>query len=199
MTMKKFLIASAALALLAASAQAQMLKIGAKAGVTMLATDVKDVNAVQNDRWDEFKSKEMGWQAGLMARVGVPLTGLYVQPELMYNHASYQVSKAGGGSEKLSYGNIEMPVLLGFKLLFLNAHVGPTFTLAEMNGDDIYKVSTPDVGFQAGLGLTLKKVTLDLRYQGYFEKKWKEIDLSDVTQKLKANDGYWALSLGFFF
>ncbi len=148
--------------------------------------------------WDEFKSKDMGWQAGLMARINLPLTNLYVQPELMYNHAAYQLFN-GGEREKLSYGTIELPVLLGFKILFLRANVGPTFTLANITGGDIYTIETPDVGFQAGLGVTIKKVTIDLRYQGYFAKKWKDIDLGDITRKLKANDGYMSVSLGYFF
>ena len=198
--MKKIILVLAVLSLTAATASAQLVRLGAKAGLTMLSTDVKGVsNAAQGTRWDQFKSKNIGWQAGLMARINLPLTNLYVQPELMYNHATYQLLKTGGESEKLNYANIELPVLLGFKLLFLRANVGPTFTLANITGGDVYTIKTPDVGFQAGLGVTVKKVTIDLRYQGYFAKKWKDIDLSDVAQKLKANDGYLNLSLGYFF
>jgi hypothetical protein len=199
--MKKTFLLLAVLTLTAATASAQMVRLGVKAGVSMLSTDVKHdwISFNESLLWNEFKSKDMGWQAGLMARVSVPLTGLYVQPELVYNHAAYQIFNAGGGSEKVNYGNLEMPVLLGFKILFLRANVGPTFTLANITGGDVYKIERPDVGYQAGVGATLGKVTLDLRYQGYFEKKWDDLDLSDVTRKLKANDGYWGVSVGCFF
>lgn len=198
--MKKLILVCAVLCLTTVTASAQMVRFGVKGGITMLSTDVKGVaNSGQGNQWNEFKSKDAGWNLGLMARINIPLTNLYVQPELVYNHAAYQMFNANGTSEKLKYGNIELPVLLGFKILFLRANVGPTFTLAHMNDGDLFEVKRPDVGFQAGLGLTLKKVTLDVRYHGYFNKAWKDLNVSDVTSKLKANDGYWGVSLGYFF
>ncbi len=214
--MKKIFGVLAVLALTATAATAQPIRLGVKAGLSMLSTDVAGVRGVagnhsvakgDHDPWNEFKSKDVGWNAGLMARINLPLTNLYVQPELTYNHGSYEFTQSipvsgvtpGPVTEKISHGTLELPVLLGFKVLFLNAHVGPTFTLASFTGGDVYKIATPDVGFQAGLGLTLKKVTLDVRYQGYFAKKWKDVGLYDVTQKLKANDGYLNLSVGYFF
>lgn len=206
--MKKNFLVLAVLALTATAATAQPIRLGVKAGLSMLSTDVKTAWSTTGSAetvYDEFKSKDIGWQIGLMGRINLPLTNLYVQPELTYNHATYRTiqsksaSSTGQVTEKLSHGTIEMPVLLGFKVLMLNAHVGPTFTLANMTGGDVQKIATPNVGFQAGLGVTLKKVTIDVRYQGYFAKKWKEVDLSDITQKLKANDGYLNLSVGYFF
>ena len=186
------------LCLTAAAASAQMIRFGVKGGITMLSTDVKaSVNS--SERWEALKSKNVGWNAGLMARLNIPLTNVYVQPELIYSHASYKLTDNSGNSEKLKYGNIEIPVMLGFKVLFLNANVGPTFTVATMSDGDFYKIDRPDVGFQAGLGVTIKKITLDVRYHGYFSKKWKEIDFGDVTDKLQARDGYWGVSLGYFF
>lgn len=197
--MKKICLIFVILLLTVSAASAQMIRLGAKAGLSMLATDVRSGEASDGNLYDEFKSKDIGWHAGLMARIKLPLTNLHVQPELLYTHATYQLLEADGSSEKLTSGNIELPVLLGFKVLFLNAHVGPTFTLANMTGGEVYTIETPDVGFQAGVGLTLKRVTLDLRYQGYFAKKWKDLDLGDVTRQLKANDGYFNLSVGYFF
>ncbi len=204
--MKKILLIVAVLSLTAAAATAQPIRLGVKAGLSMLSTDVKsNVNyilmpgASTDNIYNEFKSKDIGWHAGLMARINLPLTNLYVQPELIYNHAAYQVLYGESRSRNLNYDTIELPVLLGFKILFLRANVGPTFTLAHITNGDMFKIESPDVGFQAGLGATMGKITIDLRYQGYFVKKWKDIDPHDITQKLKANDGYLSLSLGYFF
>jgi hypothetical protein len=205
--MKKIFLVLAVFSLTATAATAQPIRLGVKAGLTMLSTDVKGEGAI-SDSWNEFRSKDIGWNVGLMARINLPLTNLYVQPELLYNHANYRFTQKNplfSGStgqtvtERLTHGTIELPVLLGFKVLFLNAQLGPTFTLANLTDGEVYKIKTADVGFQAGLGLTLKKVTIDLRYQGYFAKKWNDIGLFDVTQKLKANDGYLGLSVGYFF
>ena len=198
--MKKFILVCAVLCLTTIAASAQMVRFGVKGGITMLSTDVKGVaSAGEGHRWTEFKSKDAGWNLGVMARINLPLTNLYVQPELIYNHAAYKIFDTDGKSAKLRYGNVELPVLLGFKILFLRANVGPTFTLATVDKNDVYEVKRPDVGFQAGLGATLGKITLDVRYHGYFAKKWKDINFNDITDKLKANDGYWGISLGYFF
>ena len=196
--MKKGILVCVVLCMVATTASAQLIRFGVKGGITMLSTDVKGV-AGSDNRWTEFKSKDMGWNLGVMARINLPLTNLYVQPELLYNHAAYKVFDTSGKSAKLRYGNIELPVLLGFKILFLRANIGPTFTLATIDKNDVYKVERPDVGFQAGLGATIKNITIDVRYHGYFNKKWKDINFTDVGDKLKANDGYWGLSLGYFF
>lgn len=196
--MKKLILVCAVLCLTASTASAQMIRFGVKGGLTMLSTDVKGYLAMDDSPLSQFKSKDVGWNLGLMARVNLPLTNLYVQPELIYNHAAYEMVEEDGGSEKLKYGNIELPVLLGFKVLFLRANVGPVFTLGTLNSGN-FDVKRPDVGFQAGLGVTIKKITLDVRYHGYFEKKWKELTMDRVQDKLKANDGYWGVSLGYFF
>lgn len=197
--MKKFIFVFALLSLTAATASSQMIRLGVKGGLTMLSTDIDDVTNSSGSQWTEFKSKNMGWNLGLMARVNIPLTGLYVQPELIYNHAAYRMFDTSGKSSKIKYANIELPVLLGFKILFLRANVGPTFTLATIDDGDLFKVERPDVGFQAGLGVTVKKFAIDVRYHGYFNKAWNDIKISDVGNKIKANDGYWGVSLGYFF
>ena len=195
--MKKLILVCALLCLTAGTASAQLLRFGVKGGVTMLSTDVKAA-ASSSSAWSEFKSKDAGWNLGVMARINIPLSGLYIQPELVYNHAAYEMRNLGsGGTEKLKYGNFELPVLLGFKILFLRANVGPTFTLSHMSSGD-FDVKRPDIGFQAGLGVTLGKFTADVRYHGYFNKNWKDLKISDVSQTLKANEGYWGISLGYF-
>jgi len=195
--MKKLILVCAVLCLTAGTASAQLLRFGVKGGLTMLSTDVKGV-ANSSSQWTDFKSRDMGWNLGVMARINLPLTNLYVQPELVYNHAAYKIFDTSGKSAKVRYGNVELPVLLGFKILFLRANLGPTFTLATADKNDVYKVDRPDIGFQAGLGVTIKNITLDVRYHGYFNKTRKEINFGDIKDKIKANDGYWGISLGYF-
>ena len=198
--MKKLILVCAVLCLTAATASAQLVRFGVKGGLSMHSTDIKGDWLVGGDQIIDanMKSKNVGYHFGIMSRISIPLTGLYVQPELVYNHAAYKLEI--GNTETVKYNNIELPVLLGFKILFLRLQAGPTFTLGSFNSDgDIFDIKRPDVGFQAGLGLTIKNITLDVRYQGYFEKKWKDIHFEDLGNKFKANDGFWNVSLGYFF
>ncbi|MCD8186191.1 MAG: PorT family protein [Rikenellaceae bacterium] len=198
--MKKAILLCAVLAAAATAVSAQPIRFGAKFGITMLSTDIKGAQYDGASRMqDEFESKNVGWNLGFFSRIEIPMTAMYVQPELVYNHAAYRLRTGDGSGQTVRYGNIELPVLVGFKILFLRANLGPTFTLATINTSGDYDVKRPDMGYQAGLGLTYFNLTIDVRYHGNFNNKWKFNTISDNIQKLKANEGYWGLSLGYFF
>lgn len=197
--MKKMIVLLAAMTLTATAASAQPLRLGVKGGLTSLSTDINGRVGDNNNQFAELTSKSVGWQLGFMGRVSIPLTNIYIQPELMFNHAGYTYRPEDERKSNISYNNIELPVLLGFKILFLNAHIGPVFTLGTFENHDIYKIKRPDFGFQAGLGFTYHQLTFDIRHHGYFSKNWKNVNFSDINDKVKANEGYWSFSFGYFF
>lgn len=196
--MKKIIILLAAISL-ATVATAQPIRLGVKGGLSFLSTDIGGKVGDGSDKLATLESKTVGWQLGLMGRFSIPMTGVYLQPELIFNHAGYDYRPEGDKKKNISYNNIELPVLLGFKVLFMNAHFGPTFTLGTFDNNDLYQIKRPDVGFQFGLGLTFSQITLDIRHQTYFKSNWKNLNFSEVHDKIKANEGYWTFSVGYFF
>lgn len=183
---------------IAGSALSQPIRLGVKAGVSTLNTDIRNIHDVRR----ELKSRDVGFTAGIMMRLSVPFTGIYAQPELMYNYARYDFIYEDGSRSKLSYHNIELPVLFGYKILIFRANVGPVFNLKTFNkGSNYFDVYRPDVGYIAGVGATLWKFDIDLRYHGYFQKTVKHRDLNDVhlNDDMKVNNGMITLTVGTYF
>ncbi len=162
--MKKIIL-SFALMLLASSAFAQVpgISFGPKIALNFskFSTDYDAMKA----------SMKPGFDLGLFARFG---NKLYLQPELTY---SFQSSKIEGISDEVDDFNVktstfDVPVLVGYKLLDLGAgniraFAGPNFSFVlGDNFDELGDAASFNVGGQAGLGIDLLKLTIDVRY-GY--------------------------------
>lgn len=117
---------------------------------------------------------EFGYQLGAFLRVQIPVIGIYIQPEALL---SKQSSSININSQKadLTFNQIDVPVMIGFKLGPLRVNAGPSFRFIssadlEVPGDPIedvkeyYKNST--VGYQAGVGIDIWKLVFDLKYEG---------------------------------
>jgi len=170
--------------------------IGPKVGFTMskLKTNFEDVT-------EEVKT---GFQFGAFARFGKKL---YVQPELMY------VTKGGIIKEdltsyKVNLSTIQIPVLVGFKLI----NLGPV-NIRIMGGPAISFVTNKEVtlsgqelgdavndnhikdgiwSFHMGAGVDVLMFTLDVRYEWGLNNIWDPLD--GYTYDMKNN--LWNISLG---
>ena len=184
----------AAMCLAALNAGAQV-RFGAKAGVSLLSADVRSVS----DGISKVKSKDAGFSFGVMSRIQVPIVGVFVQPELMYNHAQYTITSSAGMPTKANYNNIEAPVMVGWKFLFLDMYAGPVFNLGTFGSGDV-KVYHPNMGWQAGLGLSLFRILqVDARYHGYFSGRFNKFSIDGNVGKVKVTDGMWLVTVGHFF
>lgn len=153
--------------------------------------------------------KSSGYHAGVWLRVKVPVVGLYVRPELNYTNLSSEYIigypsagplSAGNATAKFELNKIDVPVLLGFKVLkFGNIFIGPNFqylTKSELTiaaSDPLISSinSTNDeidqeisVGLVAGVGLEVWKLGLDVRLETGFNIPDEEITTTDATSAI---------------
>ena len=75
---------------------------------------------------------------------------------------------------------IDFPILLGLKLSAFKIGIGPVFTFLISNDSDLEQITHYDmqlnkaaVGYQAGIGLDIKKFTIDLKYEGSLSR-WSD-------------------------
>lgn len=153
-----------------------------------------------------------GFHVGAQLRVNTKI-GLYIEGDALYNYASTKINifenDIETGSIAMKQHNLDIPVLLGFKASFFRIYVGPVFainlgtdvgkSLTDIN-DIQFKYDHNVFGFQAGIGFDiLKKITLDLSYNGRFSKSTQEFIVNGqiINGKL-ANRQLW-LSVGFLF
>jgi len=126
---------------------------------------------------------EFGYQLGAFLRIQVPVIGIYLQPEVLL---SKQSSSVNINSQKadLTFNQIDVPVMIGFKLGPVRLNAGPSFRF--LSGADLVVPGNPTedvkeyykdatVGYQAGVGIDIWKFVFDLKYEG---------SLSDINEEL---------------
>ncbi|MFZ4930485.1 porin family protein [Chryseobacterium sp. Mn2064] len=141
-----------------------------------------------------------GYQAGIVTRFDVG--SLYVQGEALFNKrkASYDVKE--GGSAKLTWNAIDIPVVVGYKIIKnddmnLRVFAGGVYSYAFNNSlsasqnfqDGFKNFDKSNIGITGGLGMDYKNFTVDLRY---------ETGLSNISKDFKSKPHGFSLGIGYF-
>jgi opacity protein-like surface antigen len=205
--MKKFIVIVLAL-VLAAPIYSQV-KFGLKAGAstdftftdqTFEGTDFEVI--LQN-----AKDAEWGLQGGVFMRAS--FAGFYIQPELLLatatNSVTYEDVEEGGAPViyNQKFNKLNIPVLLGVKVGPLRLNAGPAASVMISDPKEIIEGATykrATFGYQAGLGFDLlKKLTVDLRYEGNLNQFGDQIEIGGETFTLDDRTGALLVQVGFIF
>ncbi len=192
---------------------AQFPHFGFRIGMTTnkLSSNVEDIFESEN---------RLGYQVGAFARIN--LGKLYLQPELIYNHRSTELNMIkkdnvlGDVNTTFKLGSIDVPVLLGVKLLDFKAgnvrlFAGPNISFTtdkdvtiKLNGNKVdtdESISTKDFEnttwyVQAGAGIDVLNFTFDVRYEkglsNMYSGEWEGFDKS-----FDFKNNVWVFTLGF--
>ncbi|MCX6282338.1 MAG: porin family protein [Bacteroidetes bacterium] len=183
------------------------LKLGIKAGynANKLTANIDSVSS-------QFKS---GMQLGIFLRAG---KRFYVQPELYYSlqGAEYILNdptNTRSWNQKVTIGSIDIPVLLGFKIINgekinFRVNLGPevSFVTNRQVKDLNDLVPGPITGssinpvnwyIQAGLGVDLWFFTIDLRYLGGLNEVISSVQSGLQTWDFSSKNNVFQFSLGF--
>jgi len=153
--------------------------IGLKGGINSSKITTDNYSG-QGVTFNDFKSDaKSGFNLGAFARLG---TKIYLQPELLYCVRNSQSTDATGtASQSVKLKTIQVPILLGFKLIDLKlasirAFTGPAMSFpmssSKVTYDGIsagitdtknYKNNIWD--WQLGAGVDVGMITLDCRYE----------------------------------
>lgn len=124
-----------------------------------------------------------GFHFGFWGKLDFPK--IYLRPELVYSKtkSSYDVD---GESQDYDISKLDMPVLLGYKLIGpLHIFAGPAFQytlkndLGDLQVEDVKNDFT--VGLNTGVGVNLGKIGLDVRYERGFSKNEAEFIDNNIT------------------
>jgi hypothetical protein len=180
--MKKSFLLTVLLLVLATNSQAQLLQIGAKAGLNY--SNLTGSN-IQTDAITSY-------HIGLVSEIKL-LEKFAIQPELLYTTqgASYNTIL---GDVKKELGYIAIPVLAKIYLSkSFSLELGPqaSFLLSEKNNFDATNSNTFDFAIDAGLGL---KVTKSIFLQGRYI-----LGLTEVSPNAQTKNSVLQLSAGLMF
>ena len=191
--MRKLTLMAVLMLLTSAAALAQF-NLGIKAGLNYATISAK------NNQFDE--SGILGYQAGIWGRVGKVF---YVQPELYVGSkgSKFTFTTVNNTSveEEQKFTTLDVPLLLGTKLGTnkFNARfmVGPSFqfllddnssAFAQAVDPSFYKYQDFVTNLQAGVGVDLGNLSVDLRY---------ETSLQEINNNDGQKQNLLHLSLGF--
>jgi len=142
-----------------------------------------------------------GFHVGIFSRI--TLGFLYIQPEALFTQSGGEIQLDDGvlnDIREIEFNKLDFPVMLGTRFLkVLRVQAGPTLSLlldAKVAGleEEIksgYKDAT--IGYQAGVGLDLWNLVLDLKYEGNLSTFGDELFGFATDQ----TNNQWILSVGF--
>lgn len=197
--MKKILTALGLLVCFSGSAQ--IFQVGLRAGINVQGMSVSGFTADPNASLKEISSPgyQTGWHAGVYSRVKV--LGFYVQPELLFRRftASYEFTTDGGVEKAdLAVNQLDIPLMVGYKLLWFRANLGPVYSQPISSTSNLGKgFNNGTWGYQAGIGFDFWKILLDLKYEGSFTSFGESITFNGVTYPLNSYPGGFVLSVGY--
>jgi len=161
--MKRFLITTLCL-LFAVGVQAQDFSIGPKVGVSQgnIRVDGDDFSATGG---------RIGYHIGGFVRMGG--NTFFIQPEVLYTNTGGEFESTATGSRvtyEASFNRLDVPVMLGLRFAnFFRVQAGPvaSFLLSStVDNDPGVDTNSTTLGYQAGIGLDIANVILDLKYEG---------------------------------
>jgi len=180
--------------ILTTSLNAQFMATGIRGGLSS-SMSIDDIKLINTSSKEEFllsmSNKTFGYHFGALVRL--KLGPLFVQPEVIFNSNSFDISfqdvnkvSTNIGKQKFQY--IDVPVLVGLKFGPLRVNAGPTGHLFLNNTKDLFDVNNYaanftkiSVAYTMGVGLDLGSFMLDVRYDG---------NLSDNNPLVEFTEGF---------
>ncbi len=142
-----------------------------------------------------------GFHAGVFSRITLGM--IYIQPEALFSQSGGKIELSDNGFQQikeLEFNKLDIPVMVGTRFLkILRLQAGPTISMlldAEAKGleEEIksgYKDAT--IGYQAGVGVDLWNLVLDVKYEGNLSTFGDELFGFPTDQ----NQNQWIVSVGF--
>lgn len=135
-----------------------------------------------------------GYHVGAFARLS--LLSFYIQPEIILTNTSIQHSKENKASF-LRLTKLDMPTMIGCSFFrTVRIQTGPVFNVLlrtkKKSDNTQLHYKRPPVRWQAGLGVDIWKIIIDLKYETNIRRE------RGKTARIPTNDRHesWILSIG---
>ena len=184
-------------------------QLGLKIGLSSydLPDDILELSG--KDLELSVESASYGIHFGVYGRIG--LLGFYIQPEVNFNSNSVQYRltdfQSSGSIDDIRtehYQNIDIPVLIMVAPSIFRIYAGPVghyflHSSSELKTIDGLKEEFKKLtyGYQAGAGIQIAGISVDLRYEGNFNKFGDHIIIDGDPYHFSGTPSRFLLSVGF--
>ncbi len=211
--MKKSVLIIAAIILIH-TAHAQFFQIGLKGGISSSKAQVDEAFSIDNStiQYNSGNAK-LGWHIGLYTRIKI--SKLYIQPELLFSSTGGEIEVTEEGFStpevaEIDLNKLDIPVMVGFFLTkSFRIFAGPTFSYLisdEIKGtalisDIKMNYNNATIGYQAGLGFDISRITIDLKYEGNLSKLGDSVTIPGIDETFSTDlrNPQFIASVGFRF
>lgn len=183
------------------SAKAQLINLGVKAGINLQELEIKEFEGMQTI--DELNSgdQKVGFHGGLYVNINLPV--FHIRTELLYTYINYEITSTSISNEvetfDFEFNRFDVPILAGMRFGPLRLNAGPvmSFTISEPNEAFQKGIKDASWGYQAGIGLDIKKLSLDIRYEGAFSKLADSITIDGEDYATDARASQILIGIGY--
>jgi len=177
--MKKSILFVSALFLFIGTSSYSQVEFGVKMGVHSFDLSSPADIVLPDNQTIRFTDAQLGFQGGIYTKFD--LGNIYLEPRIMLNTNSVQYTLNGdnGGLfeniKEESFTNLDIPLLFGFDVLFLDMFLGPVAHINLNTTSDLFDIAgfderfqTATYGFRIGTCFSLGNIELGLVYEGNF-------------------------------
>ena len=158
--------------------------------------------------YNESGKNNVGFNVGLSAKINLPAS-LFLMPEIYYTTFKTELSvPALGTTIEAKSNRVDVPILLGYKILGdnLGVFVGPvaSYNLSTDNQFNDFKENAKNeftVGYQFGAQVQLQKLLINARYEGAFTEDQRNFinTTTNETIRYDSRPGLFIVGLGYEF
>lgn len=158
--------------------------------------------------YNESGKNNVGFNVGLSAKINLPAS-LFLMPEIYYTTFKTELSvPALGTTIEAKSNRVDVPVLLGYKILGdnLGVFVGPvaSYNLSTDNQFNDFKENAKNeftVGYQFGAQVQLQKLLINARYEGAFTEDQRNFinTTTNETIRYDSRPGLFIVGVGYEF
>jgi hypothetical protein len=150
-----------------------------------------------------------GFHFGVISRI--KLFKILIQPEILITslNNTIEYEEITDGEIQIinqEFNRLDLPVLAVIKIKAFKIEMGPVASFLLKDKSDLYdeigykqKYNNITLGYQAGLGLDISKLTFDLKYEGNLSKFGNGLEIGDNTFNFNTKSNQLILSIGVFF
>ncbi|WP_341225787.1 porin family protein [uncultured Arcticibacterium sp.] len=182
-------------------------EIGARAGVNL--SQVRgDGGGSDGEFWNSDETRSTGFTGGIYTRFG---DKFFLQPEFIISQKGGTTTSLLGVERTFKQTYFDIPVLVGVKVGdVVRVQAGPVATflvnkddgffenLGIQNNDDEFRKAI--LGYQLGVGFDIKRIRLDMRYEGNVNDVFNiDYDNQQTENQFAGKGNLWFLTLGYAF
>lgn len=213
--LKPLVSAALVLSTLNSVAQLKIVKFGVKGGMNLpqQTLSLNDINDIVNDQTYDISNIQTefsdGFNAGLVARVSLPLIPVYVHGEALYTQFDESIAITDGNDNftiNSTIQRLDFPISAGAKLGPAFAGLGATPSIPFSNASDLWTPEQEAVftwGWHIHAGVKLWRLLAEVKYESGFGMLAGNVNYNyndtDYDFNLDQRRAQLVVSLAYFF